>query len=44
VWAIKFQNNPKVKQGQNVWVDKIFMLLNAIDTYIPTPMASLLGR
>jgi elongation factor Tu len=31
-------NNPKVKQGQNVWVDKIFMLLNAIDTYIPTPI------
>lgn len=31
-------NNPKTKQGQNIWVDKIFMLLNAIDTYIPTPI------
>lgn len=29
--------NPTIKQGENIWVDKIFELMNAIDTYIPTP-------
>lgn len=30
-------SNPTIKQGENIWVDKIFDLMNAIDTYIPTP-------
>ncbi len=30
-------SNPSIKQGENIWVDKIFDLMNAIDTYIPTP-------
>lgn len=30
-------SNPSIKQGENIWVDKIFELMNAIDTYIPTP-------
>lgn len=30
-------SNPTIKQGENIWVDKIFELMNAIDTYIPTP-------
>ena len=29
--------NPKIKKGENIWVDKIFELMNAIDNYIPTP-------
>lgn len=29
--------NPKVKKGENLWVDKIFELMDAIDSYIPTP-------
>ena len=29
--------NPKVKAGENKWVDKIFDLMKAVDTYIPTP-------
>lgn len=29
--------NPKIKKGENIWVDKIFDLMNAVDTYIPTP-------
>lgn len=29
--------NPKIQKGTNPWVDKIFDLMNAIDTYIPTP-------
>jgi elongation factor Tu len=31
------KNNPSVKKGENKWVDKIFALLDTIDTYIPTP-------
>jgi len=29
--------NPKLVFGQNKWVDKIFGLMNAVDSYIPTP-------
>jgi len=29
--------NPNVKYGENIWVDKIFDLMNQVDTYIPTP-------
>jgi elongation factor Tu len=29
--------NPKIKKGENEWVDKIFDLMDAVDTYIPTP-------
>lgn len=30
-------SNPKIKKGENQWVDKIFDLMDAIDSYIPTP-------
>jgi elongation factor Tu len=30
--------NPKMAPGENQWVDKIFALMNAVDTYIPTPL------
>jgi elongation factor Tu len=29
--------NPKIKAGEDKWVDKIFELMTAVDTYIPTP-------
>ena len=29
--------NPKVKKGENKWVDRIFDLMDAVDSYIPTP-------
>jgi len=29
--------NPKVQKGENSWVDKIFELMDAVDSYIPTP-------
>jgi len=29
--------NPKIKRGENKWVDSIFHLMDAVDTYIPTP-------
>eukprot|EP01040_Poterioochromonas_malhamensis_P012987 gene12987-14240_t len=29
--------NPKIKKGENKWVDKIFELMDAVDNYIPTP-------
>jgi elongation factor Tu len=29
--------NPQIKKGENEWVDKIFDLMNAVDSYIPTP-------
>ena len=29
--------NPKLKKGENQWVDKIFELMDAVDNYIPTP-------
>ena len=30
-------SNPNLKRGDNVWVDKIFALMDAVDKYIPTP-------
>jgi len=32
--------NPKITSGQNKWVDKIMTLMDAVDTYIPTPQRS----
>lgn len=29
--------NPKVQKGENEWVDKIYELMDAVDSYIPTP-------
>ncbi len=29
--------NPTIQRGQDKWVDKIWELMDAIDTYIPTP-------
>jgi elongation factor Tu len=29
--------NPKTKRGENEWVDNIWELLDAVDSYIPTP-------
>jgi elongation factor Tu len=29
--------NPKIRPGENKWVDKIFTLMSEIDRYIPTP-------
>lgn len=29
--------NPKIQKGEDKWVDKIWDLMDAIDTYIPTP-------
>jgi elongation factor Tu len=29
--------NPSLKQGENEWVDKIYALMNAVDSYVPTP-------
>jgi elongation factor Tu len=29
--------NPKIQKGENQWVDKIFALMDAVDSYIPTP-------
>lgn len=31
------QENPSIKKGENPWVDKIFNLMNTVDSYIPTP-------
>lgn len=31
------QANPKTQRGENEWVDKIWALLDAVDSYIPTP-------
>ena len=30
-------SKPETKRGDNLWVDKIFALIDAIDEYIPTP-------
>ena len=30
-------NNSVTKRGENEWVDKIFELMDAVDSYIPTP-------
>lgn len=32
------ESNPLIKKGDNKWVDKIFELTDAIDSYIPTPV------
>ena len=29
--------NPSIKSGENKWVDKIYNLMDQVDTYIPTP-------
>jgi len=29
--------NPKIQKGENEWVDKIYDLMAAVDSYIPTP-------
>jgi len=29
--------NPKTQRGENPWVDKIYSLMDAVDSYIPTP-------
>jgi elongation factor Tu len=29
--------NPKLQRGENEWVDGIYALMDAVDTYIPTP-------
>ena len=29
--------NPELKEGDNKWVDKIYKLMEQVDTYIPTP-------
>ncbi|MBF1999682.1 MAG: elongation factor Tu [Synechococcales cyanobacterium C42_A2020_086] len=31
------QKNPKTQRGDNEWVDKIYELMDAVDSYIPTP-------
>jgi elongation factor Tu len=31
------QANPKTQRGDNEWVDKIYELMDAVDSYIPTP-------
>ncbi|HNW26003.1 MAG TPA: elongation factor Tu [Candidatus Gastranaerophilaceae bacterium] len=33
--------NPKIQRGEDKWVDKIWELMDAIDTYIPTPTREL---
>ncbi|CEJ42969.1 elongation factor Tu [Umezakia ovalisporum] len=30
-------SNSKTKRGENPWVDKIYMLMDAVDSYIPDP-------
>ena len=29
--------NPKVQKGENEWIDKIYALMDNVDSYIPTP-------
>jgi elongation factor Tu len=29
--------NPQIKPGENIWVDKIYELMDQVDSYIPTP-------
>jgi elongation factor Tu len=29
--------NPKIKRGENQWIDKIYDLMDKVDSYIPTP-------
>ncbi|HEY9821967.1 MAG TPA: elongation factor Tu [Candidatus Sericytochromatia bacterium] len=30
-------SNPKAHKGENEWIDKIYALMDAVDSYIPTP-------
>lgn len=30
-------SNPKIKKGENEWIDKIYKLMEEVDAYIPTP-------
>lgn len=34
----QMQKNPKTQRGENEWVDKVWELLDAVDSYIPTPV------
>ena len=36
--AIVLGVNPNIKKGENIWVDKIFDLMDAVDTFIPSPI------
>lgn len=29
--------NPKTQRGENEWVDKVYQLMDSVDSYIPTP-------
>ncbi|CAN0342737.1 unnamed protein product, partial [Ectocarpus sp. 4 AP-2014] len=31
-------NEPSIKKGDNKWVDKIYSLMDSVDSYIPTPV------
>ena len=31
-------NEPSIKKGENKWVDKIYALMESVDSYIPTPI------
>lgn len=33
----KMTANPKTQRGEDKWVDKIYALMDAVDSYIPTP-------
>jgi elongation factor Tu len=33
--------NPKIKRGENIWVDKIYTLMDTVDESIPTPKRDL---
>lgn len=35
------QANPKIQKGEDKWVDKIWELMDSIDSYIPTPQRDL---
>ena len=38
---VAVQANPSIQRGQDKWVDKIWELMDAIDSYIPTPVRDL---
>ncbi len=33
----RMTSNPKTQRGEDEWVDKIYALMDAVDSYIPTP-------
>ncbi|MDM9380901.1 elongation factor Tu [Chlorogloeopsis sp. ULAP01] len=33
----KMTSNPKTQRGEDQWVDKIYALMDSVDSYIPTP-------